>query len=166
MISGVICQSSCVLICALMLLDVSAAFNSVYHQTLLRVLSCCFAAADLVHNWRSSYLSNERRFFNASALESSPRSGLQCTSGKGSGPLKFISYTEDFVLLTWSQLSHRLAHHRIAYYWYADDTHLIGSTSISQLLSTIDHLQQCVTVISGWLVCLSKTSVKSFKDWI
>ena len=42
---------------ALVLLDLSAAFDTVDHQTLLRVLRCRFGVTDAALSWCSSYLS-------------------------------------------------------------------------------------------------------------
>ena len=83
-------------VCALVLLGLSAAFDTVDHQTLLRVLSCRFGVTDLALNWCSSYLSQRTQTFHVGALESGPHT-IDCSVPQGSvlGPLKFISYTED-----------------------------------------------------------------------
>ena len=83
-------------VCALVLLDLSATFDNVNHQTLLRVLSCRFGVTDLAVNWRSSYLSQQTQTFRVGALESSHHT-MDCSVPQGSvlEPLKFISCTED-----------------------------------------------------------------------
>ena len=134
-------------VCALVLLDLSAAFDTVDHQTLVRVLSCRFGVADLALNWCSSYLSQRSQTFHVGAHQSGPHT-IDCSVPQGSvlGPLKFISYTEDSAdLIT----SYRLGHHL-----YADDTQLIGCTKIADVPSTIDRLQRCVSAIGDW--CASR----------
>jgi len=134
-------------VCALVLLDLSAAFDTVDHQTLLRVLSCRFGVTDRALNWCSSYLSQRTQTFHVGALESGPHT-VDCSVPQGSvlGPLKFISYTEDSADLITS--------YRLGYHLYADDIQLIGSTSISNVPSTVDRLEQCVTAIGDW--CASR----------
>jgi len=44
--------------------------------------------------------------------------------------------------------------YRLEYHLYADDTQLIGTTSISNVPSTIDRQEQCVTAIGDW--CASR----------
>ena len=63
-------------------------------------------------------------------------------------PLKFISYAEDSADLITS--------YQLGYHIYADDTQLIGSTQISNVLSTIDRLHWCATVsaVGDW--CASR----------
>ena len=83
-------------VCALVLLDLSAAFDTVDHQTLIRVLSSRFGVADLALNWCSSYLNQRSQTFHVGAHQSGPHA-IDCSVPQGSvlGPLKFISYTED-----------------------------------------------------------------------
>ena len=59
-------------VCALVLLDLSAAFDTVDHQTLIRVLSCRFGVADLALNWCSSYLNQRSQTFHVGVHQSGP----------------------------------------------------------------------------------------------
>jgi len=54
-------------VCALVLLDLSAAFDTVDHQTLIRVLRCRFGVADLALNWCSSYLHQRSQTYHVGA---------------------------------------------------------------------------------------------------
>jgi len=40
--------------------------------------------------------------------------------------------------------------YRLGCHLYADDTQLIGCANISDVSSTIDHLQRCVTAVGDW----------------
>jgi len=59
-------------VCALVLLDISAAFHTVDHQTLLRVLRCRFGVTDAALSWCSSYLSQRTQIFNTNEQLSGP----------------------------------------------------------------------------------------------
>ena len=65
---------------ALVLLDLSAAFDTVDHQTLIRVLSSRFGVADLALNWCSSYLNQPSQTFHVGAHQSGPRA-IDCSVG-------------------------------------------------------------------------------------
>ena len=88
-------------VCALVLLDLSAAFDTVDHQTLLRVLSHRFGIKDAAFDWCKSLASLsgvlERTLrVCVSAQQSKPQS-VDCSVPQGSviGPMKFTAYTED-----------------------------------------------------------------------
>ena len=51
-------------LCALVLLDLSAAFDTMDHQTLLRVLRCRIGVTDAALSWCSSYLRQRTQIFN------------------------------------------------------------------------------------------------------
>jgi len=43
-----------------------------------------------------------------------------------------------------------ITNHQLSYHLYADDTQLLGSTSTSNIRSTVDRLQSCVAAIHQW----------------
>ena len=133
--------------CAVVLLDLSAAFDTVDHSTLLSVLSRRFGVANTALDWCSSYLSKRTQTYHVKAQQSDPYT-TDCSVPQGSvlGPLKFVSYTEDSADLITS--------YRLGYHLYADDTRLIGCAKISDMSSTIERLQQCVNAVGDW--CASR----------
>ena len=66
----------------LVLLDLSSAFDTVDHQTLLSVLDCRFRVQGGALNWFRSYLSDRRQSFHHSGKASAnyPVTRLQCTA--------------------------------------------------------------------------------------
>ena len=111
-------------------LGVGVYFDTVDHQTLLRVLRCRFGVTDAALSWCSSYLSQRTQIFNTNEQLSGPHV-VACSVPQGSalGPLKFIGYTED--------LADLITNHQLSYHLYADDTQLLGSTSTSKIRSTV-----------------------------
>jgi len=116
-------------VCALVLLDVSAAFDTVDHNTRLQVLCSRFGVTGATHSWCSSYLSQRTRTFCADAQLSGPHV-VDCSVPQGSvlGPQKFSQYTED--------LADRINNHQLSYHVYADDMQLVGSTPTSTIQTT------------------------------
>jgi len=80
----------------LVLLDLSAAFDTVDHSILLSVLSNRFCVDGTALDWFRPYLSNRTQSFiyNHQQTESCP---VTCSEPQGSvlGPLEFAAYTED-----------------------------------------------------------------------
>jgi len=97
---------------ALVLLDLSAAFDTVDHCTLLEVLHRRFAVEGMPLLWFNSYLTNRSQSFTIDGFQSKSI-GVDCSVPQGSvlGPLEFISYTEDVVEVCTSNLVH---HHLFA----------------------------------------------------
>jgi len=82
----------------LMLLDLSAAFDTVDHQILLSVLSDSFAEANNALTWFTSYLTDRtQQFMYAGSCTSSFTVDCSVPQGSVLGPLKFVAYTEDIV---------------------------------------------------------------------
>jgi len=79
-----------------MTIDLSAAFDTVDHSTLLSVLSRRFGVANTSLEWCSSYLSKRTQTYHVKAQQSDPYT-TDCSVPQGSvlGPMKFVSYTED-----------------------------------------------------------------------
>jgi len=81
-------------VCALVLLDLSAAFDTVDHQTLVRVLSYRFGVKDAAFYWCKSYLLERMLRVCVNAQQSEPQS-VDCSVPQGSvlSPMKFTAYT-------------------------------------------------------------------------
>ena len=130
-------------VCALVLLDLSAAFDTVDHSTLLQVLRSRFGVTGAAHSWCSSYLSQRSQTFCANAQLSGPHI-VDCSVPQGSvlGPQKFSQYTED--------LAYLITNYQLSYHLYADDTQLLGSTPTSAIQTTVNRLQSCAAAIHLW----------------
>ena len=78
----------------LVLLDLSAAFDTVDHQILLSILPERFAVADAALSWFSSYLADRTQQFTY-AGSCTPSFTVDCSVPQGSvlGPLEFVVYT-------------------------------------------------------------------------
>jgi hypothetical protein len=134
-------------VCGLVLLDLSSAFDTVDHDTLLNVLNNRFGIDHPALTWFSSYLVGRTQTFNHGALESRIYT-MDCSVPQGSvlGPQEFIAYTEELAdLIEVFQLGHHL---------YADDTQLVKRTAISDIGSAIVSLQHCIEAIHRW--CASR----------
>ena len=81
---------------ALVLLDLSAAFDTVDHRILLDVSSSRFGVNNHVYDWFHSYLSSRTQIFST-LPDTSNAVALICSIPQGSvvGSLLFIAYTED-----------------------------------------------------------------------
>ena len=134
-------------VCALVLLDLSSAFDTVDHDTLIRVLNRRFGVEGLALEWFKSYLNGRTQTFCALNHQSGPYN-VDCSVPQGSvlGPKEFIAYTEDITSLA---DQHRLDHHL-----YADDTQLIKPTRIVDIPEVINSLQQCIESLHQW--CASR----------
>ena len=131
----------------LLLLDLSAAFDTVEHDTLLRRLQNSFGIQGKVLSWRKSYLSGCSQCVSVNEAHSRIFN-LECGVPQGSclGPLPFTLYT--------SRLFDIIQTHLPKVHCFADDTQLYlsfsPSNSINQL-SAISAMESCVDIRS-WML--------------
>ena len=86
---------------ALILLDLSAAFNMVDHAILLQRLQTTFGINDSAHRWFQSYLSGRHQYVYAAGLRDQPSftSSAVCLEGSVLGPVLFVLYTVELISL-------------------------------------------------------------------
>jgi len=99
-----------------MLLDLSAAYDTVDHQVLLSDLSSRFChQSSTAHSWFQSYPSNRTQTFHFAGSQS-PAFPVDCSvprpQGSVLGSLSFSAYTEDVVDL--------LDRHKVQSHLYSD----------------------------------------------
>jgi len=125
-------------------LDLSAAFDTIDHSTLLIRLSSWFGIHGSVLNWYKSYLSS-RSFCVRCNNTFSSLCTSSCGVPQGSvlGPLLFVIYTTPLsTLISSLSLNHHLN---------ADDTQLFFSFYPHNFDSCIIHLQNALQQISSWM---------------
>ncbi len=130
----------------LLLLDLSAAFDTVNHEQLLKKLSSKFGLANTILKWFKSYL-NDRSFTVNIDKSRSKKCFLRIGVPQGSilGPILFILYTKELELIA--------KKHGFNIHLYADDTQLY--IEFNPLLDQYDDIEQrvidCFEEISSWM---------------
>ena len=132
----------------LLLLDLSAAFDTVDHDTLLHQLQFTFGINGKVLSWFSSYLSGRSQQIAINETLSAEFE-LQCCVPQGSclGPLLFTLYL--------SNLFEIIKHHFPTGYCYADDTQVYISFCPNDRLDQLNAgelLESCITDIRSWML--------------
>ena len=132
----------------LLLLDLSAAFDTVNHSILLSLLSHRFGIGGTALEWFQSYLSNRTQFVNVNG-STSERHVLQFGVPQGSvlGPLLYSMYT--------SPLSDIACKHKLSFHFYADDTQLyltFETLSLKDMELSKCRLEACVREIDTWML--------------
>ena len=130
----------------LVLLDLSAAFDTVHHKTLLNHLEKYFGLTGTVLQWFQSYLEGRQQSVSVNGTTSKPQH-LTCGVPQGSvlGPILFTMYTHG--------LGHIMRKHNMEYHFYADDSQIYISASPSQddLDTSTNKIGACVEEVRLWM---------------
>lgn len=131
----------------LVLLDLSAAFDTIDHQTLFKSLHDILGVRGTVLQWFSSYLTDRHQLVRIN--DSKSKSAKLCygvPQGSVLGPFLFCVY-----LLP---LSHIIRQHDMELHIYADDTQLycfFDVKSSSEASDSADKIARCVKDIQSWM---------------
>ena len=128
----------------LTLLDLSAAFDTVDHATLLRRLSVTYGLDSAVMSWFLYYLSGRTQFVRCGSSKSAS-STLSCGVPQSSvlGPILFLLYTADLLGL--------IEQHDLIPHLYADDTQICGNSPPSNVLQLQERVSGCVDDVAKWM---------------
>ena len=128
----------------LVLLDLSAAFDTISHSKLLRRLQTDYGVTGKVLKWIESYLMDRTARVKIGSTESAPEK-IEFGVPQGSilGPLLFILYTRDL---------ERIAKmYDLSLHMYADDSQLYVSFAPNNYELVMKKVQQCVEHIQVWM---------------
>ena len=128
----------------LVVLDLSAAFDSINHNILISRLSSCFGLSSLALDWISSYLHNRPQSVKiGNACSPLPDITSGVPQGSVLGPILFALYT--------SPISAIADVHGVLQQQYADDTQLCISVSAKTIAPNTRRLEACVSdLLHAW----------------
>ena len=131
----------------LILLDLSAAFDTIDHEKLLALLNTTFGIQGSALKWINSYLSDRSQSVLING-ETSEKLNLKWGVPQGSvlGPILFTIYT--------TPLANVIRKHGVEFHLYADDTQLylgFRPASPTSKADTIKKLEDCIEDIRKWM---------------
>ena len=129
----------------LVALDLSAAFDTLDHSTLLQRLSRVFGVRGLALDWIETYLTDRKQFVK---IDEHSSDILDCPYGvpQGSvlGPLLFSLY--------FSPVSNIIMSHGMSFHQYADDTQLYIGATPENFHQSADVVNVCTKALQSWLL--------------
>ena len=129
----------------LMLLDFSAAFDTIDHRMLLERMKTYYGISGIVLKWFSSYLENRTHVVKINNTTSSIFSDkLGVPQGSVIGPLTFTMYT--------APMADVIRSHGVNVMLYADDTQLYVMFNKSQCEDSLEVLRACISDVKIWAV--------------
>ena len=139
----------------LVLLDLSAAFDTVDHHVLLERLRISFGVGGTALLWLSSYLTNRTQSVRTGTAASSPSvvaSGVP--QGSVLGPLLFILYTADLARL--------VQRHGLSPHLFADDAQIYGSCMPGATAELQSRVTNCLCDVGRWM-CSNRLQLNTSK---
>ena len=131
----------------LLLLDMSAAFDTVDHELLLERMSKRYGVKGNVLKWFRSYIQDRKQFVMVDGIRSKVKE-LRYGVPQGSvlGPILYLLYT--------SPIGNIIRRHGLNYHLYADDTQLYLSfkPTPAEQAGSISRIEACVSEIDSWMV--------------
>ena len=129
-------------ISVLVLLDLSAAFDTIDHEILLHRLHNVFGFGE---TWFQSYLENRTQTAVVHGKHSTPASlRYDLLQGSVLGPILFILYTQP--------LSNVIQHYPVFHQMFADDTQIYKSCRLSEVVDTVNSIEQCILNVNIWML--------------
>ena len=128
----------------LLLLDYSAAFDTLDHTVLLQRLAKDYSITGTVLQWIDSYLQDRTQRVIINGTCSAP-SALSCGVPQGSviGPLLFLLYTGPLAKIITN-------HQGVNYAMYADDTQIYLTMTPCGKIDAVNSLKDCLEDIKVW----------------
>jgi len=128
---------------ALVLLDMSSAFDTVDHSIIADVLHERFGFEGDALSWMVSYLQNRSQVVSVGATSSTARR-LPCGVPQGSvlGPKQFIAYTDE--------VGDIFNSHSVSYYAYADDSQGLKFSDTLNARHVVTSLERSVVDVGSW----------------
>lgn len=131
----------------LVLLDLSAAFDTIDHAILLSRLHTRYGISEVALAWVSSYLDGRVQRVHIKGVSSTERERrLGVPQGSVLGPLLFSLYT--------APLSEIADRHGVNLHLYADDTQIYLCFQVREddLLRELSRLEGCIAEILSWMI--------------
>ena len=129
----------------LLMLDLSAAFDTIDHGILLSRLNSLYGISGDVLDWFKSYLSNRvQRVIIGNTVSECKDLNFGVPQGSVLGPKIYCMYTKP--------ISDIIAGHGLSHHCYADDTQLyIAIEHSANLHSELLRMERCVADIRNWM---------------
>jgi hypothetical protein len=142
-------------------LDLSSAFDTVDHPTLLSVLNKRFCVSGCALSWFQSYLTNRTQSLLYAGKQTAPIV-VDCGVPQGSvqGPFQFICYTED--------VCNVFDRHGVNHHLFADDMQIYVSGTVDTVNLMRQQLADCCSDTATWCAArrLQLNGVKSDLSWL
>ena len=128
----------------LVLLDLSAAFDTVNHSLLLVRLQKSFGIRGTVLQWFDSYLSQRTQFVNINEANSTVRDlPVGVPQGSVLGPVLYLLYI--------TPLAKVIRSYGLDYHLYADDTQLYFAFKSVDVDAAKSRVENCISAICRWM---------------
>ena len=128
------------------MLDLSAAFDTIDHETLLFCLHHAFGISDTALSWFGLYLFDHTQVVSVNRNSSSlsvMKFGVGLPKGSVLGPILFVLYTQP--------LSGIVQQHSLSHYSFSDNNQLYKSGHFLQQQNIIQSTQCCISDLKDWM---------------